>query len=60
MTAKNTAPGNHTGDWYRNMKYAHGWCTCVLALVYAYRFSQYAMYAAAGFTCGVTVNCMAR
>ncbi len=43
MTAKKTQPGNQTGSWYRNMKYAHGWCTCVFALVCAYLFSQYFM-----------------
>src|SRR5437868_13903682 len=60
ITRKNTQPGNQTGSWYQNMKYAHGWTTCVLEWACAYRFSQYRMYGAIGLTCGATVNCMAR
>ena len=60
ITRKKTQPGNQTGSWYKNVKYAHGCTTCVFERACAYRFYQYRMYSASGLTCGATVNCMAR
>ncbi len=40
ITAKKRTPGNQTGSWYKNMKNAHGWTTCVFEVVCAYLCSK--------------------
>ena len=55
-TPKKTNPGNQTGSWYRNMKNAQGWTTCVFEVVCAYLYSSLFMYGASVVTCGATVK----